>query len=144
MVIGWRGVSLAADGVVLGDARLWALRHVLGYHRERQRSGLEGLYCRGLPGPERGRVPCRLLERRLPWALSSDYADAELLPRLLVAHARAAMIDACPAYDADAVSSAALEQLDRLLGLAGERERLQRLLRDVDLGGDEDASDTAR
>ena len=37
-----------------------------------------------------------------------------------------------------------LEQLDRLRGLSGERERLKRLLRDVDLGRDEEASDTAR
>ncbi len=144
LVIGWRGTSLAAGGVVVGSAQLWTLRQVLACHRDRQRSGLEGLYCWGLPGLERGRVPCRLLERLLPWDLTGDYADAELLPRLLVAQARAAMIDGCPAFEAGAMSRAALKQLDRLRGLSGERERLERLLRDVDLGGDEDAADNTR
>ncbi len=139
LVIGWRGTALRADGVVLGGARQWALRQVLVCHRDRELSGLEELHCRGLP-VARGRLPCRLLECSLPWELTDEYADPALLPRLLVAHARETMVDACPAYDPEAVTRAALQQLDRpRRERAGERERLERLLRDVDLGDDPEA-----
>ena len=112
LVIGWRGTALTADGVVLGCARWWALRQVLVCHRDRELSGLEELHCRGLPAA-RGRVPCRLLEYRLPWELTDEYADPAFLPRLRLAHAREAMVDACPAYDPEAATRAALQQLDR-------------------------------
>ena len=57
-------------------------------------------------------MPCRLVEGRLPWRLEGDYADPALLPRLLRALAREAVVEICPAFDAAAVLRAALEQLE--------------------------------
>ena len=45
--------------------------------------------------------------------LGGEYANSQLLPRLLTAHARELLLDACPAYDERAVVRAALASRDR-------------------------------
>jgi hypothetical protein len=72
LVSAWRSSTLLADGVAVG--RPGALRTVLACQRQHARSGLGVLHCWGLPAVERGRVPCRLLERVLPWTLAGEYA----------------------------------------------------------------------
>ena len=149
-------VDLLADDVSLGRGRLWGLLRVLACYQTREVSGLEQLYCRGLPGSGGRGVPCRLVDSSLPWVVSAEYRDPLLLPRLLLAHARQAMVEVCPAYDHDAVSRAAARALSRVqlqqadgglrLGLGRdaaeaaaeeeERERIERLLRDVDFGAE--------
>ena len=111
LVSAWRSSVLLADGVAVG--RPGALRAVLACRRQGVRSGLGALHCWGLPALERGRVPCRLLERVLPWTLSGEYANSRLLPRLLTAHARELLLDACPAYDERAVVRTALASRGR-------------------------------
>lgn len=111
LVGGWRSSSLLADGIPV--ARPAALRQVVACHRQRARSGLGELHCWGLPTLERGRVPCRLLERVLPWMLGGEYANSELLPRLLTAHVRQVFVDACPVYNREAVLRAALASRGR-------------------------------
>lgn len=111
LVGAWRSSVLLADGVAIG--RPSSLRGVLTCQRTRERSGLGELHCWGLPAVDRGRVPCRLLERALPWMLSGEYANSKLLPRLLTAHARQLLLDACPAYDERAVVRAALANRGR-------------------------------
>ena len=86
LVGGWRSSSLVADGSALG--RPGALRAVVACQRARARSGLGELHCWGLPAVERGRVPCRLLERVLPWRLGGEYADSGLFPRDRRRHSR--------------------------------------------------------
>ena len=100
-------------------------------------------------------MPCRLVESSLAWVISAEYRDAVLLPRLLLAHARQAMVEVCPVYDHDAVSRAAVRALARTQlqqddgGLRSrlgrdsggapedeERERIERLLWDIDFGAD--------
>jgi hypothetical protein len=153
IVHGWRNLELLADEVSLGRARLWALLRVLSCYQARAVSGLAELHCRGLPGNGGRGVPCRLVASSLPWAVSAEYRDPVLLPRLLLAHARQAMVEVCPVYDHDLVSRAAKGALGRAqlqqgngglrlrlggeLGQAAEddeRERIERLLRDVDFG----------
>jgi hypothetical protein len=56
-------------------------------------------------------VPCRLIERALPWHLQDHYADPQVLPRLVDALARRQMTGVCPVFDIDAVQRAALEAL---------------------------------
>jgi len=155
IVRGWRNVELLADDVSLGRARLWALLRVLACYHARQVSGLDELHCRGFPGSGGRGVPCRLVESSLPWVISAEYRDAVLLPRLLLAHARQAMVEVCPVYDHDAVSRAAVRALARAQlqqddgGLRSrlgrdsggapedeERERIERLLWDIDFGAD--------
>ncbi len=110
-VSNWRSFSLAVDGVDVGRRHVWALSRALSCYRDRRLGGLDELHCWGLPG-RRGRVPCRLVEGRLPWRLEGDYADPAVLPRLLRALAREAVVEICPAFDAAAVQRAALEQLE--------------------------------
>jgi len=106
LVRGWRSSVLLDDGEVIG--RPGSLRRVVDCQRRRARSALESLHCWGLPAVARGRVPCRLVERVLPWALVGEYADSRLLPRILTAHAREQLVDACPHYEPDTVLRAAL------------------------------------
>ena len=111
LVSDWRSFSLAVDGIDVGRRHVWALSRALSCYRDRRLAGLDELHCWGLPG-RRGRVPCRLVEGRLPWRLEGDYADPAVLPRLLRALAREAVVEICPAFDAAAVQRAALEQLE--------------------------------
>jgi hypothetical protein len=154
IVRGWRSTELLADGVPLSVARLWALERVVSCYRDRELSGLEELHCRGFPGPRGGTMPCRLIERSLPWVVPAEYRDVALLPRLLLAHAQQTMVQVCPAYDHAAVVRAAPRALQaRGPGTAGgltlrasldqqpaaddeERAHIERLLRDVDFGTD--------
>ena len=106
LVGAWRSSVLLADEIPIG--RPTALRAVVACQRSGARSGLGELHCWGLPAVVRGRVPCRLVERALPWMLDGEYADSALLPRMLTAHARQLLVDGCPAYDDAAVLRAAL------------------------------------
>lgn len=150
----WRSTELLVDGVAQGIGRLWALERVIACHQARRLSGLEELYCLGLPGPGGGGMPCRLIDRSFPWSPGPQYQDSVLLPRLLRAHARQAMVEVCPAYDHDLVERAAPAAIRRLqhrqeaAGLTMRstldekaahqetRDAFERLLRDVDFGAD--------
>jgi hypothetical protein len=152
IVRGWRSTELLASDVPQGAARLWALERVIACYQARELSGLEELHCRGFPGLGGRGVPCRLVDRSLPWAPGDEYRDQALLPRLLLAHARQAMAEVCPAYDQEAVMRAlpaVLRRLQRQREVGGltmqvspiepraeidERARIERLLRGVDFG----------
>jgi hypothetical protein len=160
LVRGWRSTVVLADELPLERRRLWTLERVLACYSERASSGLEELYCSGLLGTRDGRLPCRLVDSALPWILSGPYRDHTLLPRLLLAHARQKLVEICPVYDHAGLTAAAFEYLERTPtgtepggltlrleyrssedaafadGAADERDRLQRLLHDVDLGPD--------
>ena len=55
-------------------------------------------------------MPCRLVDGRLPWRFDGGYADPAVLPRLLGALAREAVVEICPAFDAAAIQRAALDR----------------------------------
>ncbi len=136
----WRSLSLTIDGVDVGRQRIGALLRVLSCYRDLRLGGLEELHCWGLPG-RRARVPCRVIDGLLPWRLEGEYADPMVQPRLVGALIRESMVEACSAFDADAVRQAALEQAATgrerprgELGGTADGELLERLLRDVDLG----------
>ena len=131
----WRSTALLDDGVVIG--RPGALRQVLACQRQRARSDLGELHCWGLPAVDRGRVPCRLLERALPWMLGGEYANSKLLPRLLTAHTRQLLLDACPAYDERAVVRAALASRGRPRHQAHDALRWELVVPETE-PGDED------
>ncbi len=123
-------------------------------YRERELSGLEELHCRGLPGLGGG-LPCRLVDRSLPWVVPAEYEDGAMLTRLLLAHAQQTMVEVCPAYDHEAVVRAApralrARQLRSQTGLVGrvapddqppadreECEQIERLLKDVGFGSED-------
>jgi hypothetical protein len=107
----WKNTRLLVDGVRAGPGALHRLLSVLACMRDRELSGLEELHCRGLPERHRGRVPCRLIERALPWHLADHYADPHLLPRLVGALARKQMTGLCPAFEFDEVQRSALNAL---------------------------------
>jgi hypothetical protein len=136
LVSAWRTSRLLADGVAIG--RPGALRTVLDCQRQRLRSGLGALHCWGLPAVERGRVPCRLLERALPWRLAGEYANSRMLPRLLAAHARELLLDACPAYDGRMVLRHALASRGRPRQSAEDALQWELVATESE-GGDEDA-----
>jgi hypothetical protein len=119
----WRSLSLTANGIDTGRRHIWALLRALRCYRGRCVGGLEELHCWGLPGARRGRLPCRLIDRRLPWLLEGEYANPAVLPQLLGAFAREAMVEVCPAFDLGAVQEAALEQLQP--GAEQDRRGLQ-------------------
>ena len=133
LVEGWKHTRLTVGRTTLDVQHTWTLVQVLACHRDRGHSGLGELYCWGLPGAPRGRLPCRRLDRVLPWPLPPEYAAPEWRPRLLRALARAHLLDACPAYRPAAMGRA----LDPTAGAGPdpERARLARLLRDVNLDG---------
>lgn len=109
LVRGWRSARLCVDGVQAGPRALYRLVVMLTCFGERRLSGLDELYCQGLPAWPRRRVPCRLVDRVLPWRLEGDYRDPELLPRLVEALGRRAMVECCPAFELRVVQQAALE-----------------------------------
>lgn len=108
---GWKSTRLLVDHVQAGSGALHRLLSVLACFRDRELSGLEQLHCWGLPEWPRGRVPCRLIERALPWHLEDHYADPQVLPRLVDALARRQMTGVCPAFEFDEVRRAALKAL---------------------------------
>jgi hypothetical protein len=108
---GWKSTRLLVDGVQAGPEALYRLLSVLACMRERELSGLDELHCWGLPERHRGRVPCRLIERALPWHLTDHYADPQLLPRLVGALSRRQMTGLCPAFEFDEVQRSALKAL---------------------------------
>lgn len=111
LVRGWRSSCVTADDEVLDRAALWALWRVVSCYRAHETSRLEELHCLGAPGGVARTVPCRVISRSLPWTLGHEYRDPELLPRLLHAHARRTLVDACPAYDPPGVARAVRKEL---------------------------------
>ncbi len=108
---GWKSMRLLVDDVQAGPGALHRLLSVLACFRDRELSGLEELHCWGLPEWPRGRVPCRTIERALPWHLEDHYADPQVLPRLVDALARRQMTGVCPVFEFDDVRRAALKAL---------------------------------
>jgi hypothetical protein len=139
LVRSWRNAALLVDGETLDRGALWAMFRLLRCYRARELSGLQELHCLGYPGYSVRSLPCRLMNGSLPWVLGSEYRDPALLPRLLVAHARRTLVEACPAYDHWALSRAVSAEVARGPVPDGkataheeeQRTRLERLLRDV-------------
>lgn len=138
LVAGWRCTSFVIDGMLVSRGQLHMLLRVIECHRERRLSGLEELYCWGLPGPRRGALPCRLVELSMPIVPGADYGNRQLLRRLMTAHARGVMADACPAFDGRALQAAAADFIGPEPPGPAERRRLNRLLHGLDLSLDEE------
>ena len=130
LIAGWRGASVQISGFVLRREEVTALLRVLACYRDRERAGFDELYCWGLPGHERGRVPCRIVDLALPWLPPSEYADPDLRPRLLQAHASTTFAALCPAFDPEAMRAAATAALDPE---RQARAQIDRLLSDLEL-----------
>ena len=111
LTLGWKSTRLLVDGVQAGPGALRRLLSVVACLQDRELGGLEELHCWGLPEWPRGRVPCRLIDRALPWHLEDHYADPQVLPRLVDALARRQMTGVCPVFEFDEVRLAALKAL---------------------------------
>jgi len=139
LIAGWRSTTLEIDGMMVGRAELHRLMRLIACHRERELSGLEELYCWGLPGEGTLAVPCRLVALSFPLSAPAAYTDPALLGPLVTAHARAVMADACPAFDAEAIEAAARRHFGVEAPLNPmERRTLERLLDGLTLDLDDE------
>ncbi|MCA9825350.1 MAG: hypothetical protein KC479_08000 [Dehalococcoidia bacterium] len=130
LVVNWRGSALEIDGVVLYGSEAIRLLSMLDCHRSWRRLRLGTDYCWGLPSRIRGRVPCRLIDARLPWRPPDEYHHPRLLPNLVRALEAESFASFCPAYDPAAVQFAAASWA---MGEEGPREQFEHLLEDLDI-----------
>ena len=134
LVNGWKRTQLRAGDQPLPAVRVWLLQRVIECWQDRAIAGVGRQHCWGAPLLRRGRVPCLLLDERLPpdpQGASRNEWDA-----YLTAAAHETLVIVCPAYATGPIHGALH---DWFAGRASrrpdvDRDTLARLLADVDVG----------
>ncbi len=102
---GWRGVTLRYDGLPLPRASWYALQEVISCYVAHEVSGLEADHCWGRTTRWPARLGCRRLDA-LADAPACHGASPTRLRTIVDGVAALEMVQACPAYDRDAIAAA--------------------------------------
>ncbi len=135
LVKDWNGTALSLDDTLLPHLSLWHLASTAECAAGAALGGAGGLHCWGLVEGHPRSVPCRFLDRILPYR--ADGTPIAAWAAALRAAARTRTVAACPLFSqgamTDAVAAWADGQQDRAWQRWLEARTANRLLADIDL-----------